>query len=56
LRSARVAVHPSVSVQLCPGCVFFEIAATVELLAPSCEIAYCTPYGASHESARPARR
>jgi hypothetical protein len=44
-----------VSVLLYPGCIFFEIAAAVELLATRCEIRYFTPDGATHAASNGAR-
>ena len=35
-------------VLLYPGCIFLEIAATVELLAEHCEVGYFTPTGEVH--------
>jgi putative intracellular protease/amidase len=49
------AVRPRVAVLLYPGCIFFEIAAAVELLARSCELAYCTPDGSAHAASNGAR-
>lgn len=40
--------RPLVGVLLYPGCIFFEIAAAVELLAPRCRLLYATPDGADH--------
>lgn len=42
-------------VLLYPGCIFLEIAATVELLAEHCEIGYFTPTGQVHEASNGAR-
>jgi putative intracellular protease/amidase len=42
-------------VLLYPGCIFFEIAAAVELLARRCEIAYFTPDGTTHAASNGAR-
>lgn len=39
---------PRVLVLLYPGCIFFEIASTLELLAPHCGLILCTPQGAPH--------
>jgi hypothetical protein len=48
-------VRPRVTVLLYPGCIFFAIAAAVELLARSCELAYCTPDGTAHAASNGAR-
>lgn len=40
--------RPTVGVLLYPGCIFLEIAAAVELLAPRCRLLYATPDGAEH--------
>ena len=37
--------RPTVGVLLYPGCIFLEIAAAVELLAPRCRLLYATPDG-----------
>ncbi|MDW5416026.1 DJ-1/PfpI family protein [Iodobacter sp. CM08] len=39
-----------IAVLLYPGCIFFEIAAAVELLAQYCELSYYTPDGSVHIS------
>jgi putative intracellular protease/amidase len=49
------AQRPRVVVLLYPGCIFFEIAAAVELLARSCDLAYFTPDGALHAASNGAR-
>lgn len=40
--------RPLVGVLLYPGCIFLEIAAAVELLAPHCRLLYATPDGSAH--------
>lgn len=42
------AQRPLVGVLLYPGCIFLEIAAAVELLAPRCRLLYATPDGSAH--------
>ena len=42
--------RPLVGVLLYPGCIFLEIAAAVELLAPRCRLLYATPDGTGHQA------
>lgn len=48
--SGGEAHRPFVGVLLYPGCIFLEIAATVELLAPHCRLLYATPDGSAHQA------
>jgi putative intracellular protease/amidase len=51
----RRAARPRVAVLMYPGCIFFEIAAVVELLAAHCELGYYTPDGTVHAASNGTR-
>ena len=43
-------MRSEISVLLYPGCIFFEVALAVEVLAPHYEVRYYSPDGANHAS------